>query len=50
MKMLTIRIPDELHKAFKLKCVAQDLDMNSVLAKWIESFVQEKQAKPKKQK
>jgi len=48
MKMLTIRIPDELHKAFKLKCVSEDLDMVSVVNKLIENYV--KESKPKKQK
>jgi hypothetical protein len=51
MKMLTIRIPDELHMAFKLKCVAEGLDMNSVVTKWVESFVKGgKVSKAKKQK
>jgi len=48
MKMLTIRISDELHKAFKLKCVSEDVDMNTVLTQMIERFV--KETKPKKQK
>jgi hypothetical protein len=48
MKMLTIRIPDELHKAFKLKCVSEDTDMVTVVNKLIEDYVKEK--KPKKQK
>jgi hypothetical protein len=47
MKALTVRIPDELHKAFKLKCVSEDEDMNKVILKWIESYVKER---PKKQK
>ena len=46
--MLTIRISDELHKAFKLKCVSEDVDMNTVLTQMIERFV--KETKPKKQK
>jgi hypothetical protein len=48
MKMLTIRISDELHKAFKLKCVSEDTDMVTVVNKLIEDYVKEK--KPKKQK
>jgi hypothetical protein len=47
MKMLTIRIPDELHKAFKLKCVSEGVDMVTIVNKLIESYVKEK---PKKQK
>jgi hypothetical protein len=48
MKMLTIRIPEELHKAFKLKCVSEGVEMVSVLTEFIESYV--KETKPKKQK
>ena len=46
MKRLTIRIPDELHKAFKIKCVTDEVDMNTVLQKLIEGYV--KGSKPKK--
>jgi hypothetical protein len=46
--MLTIRIADELHKAFKLKCVSDGVDMVTVVNKLIESYV--KESKPKKQK
>jgi len=48
MKMLTIRISEELHKAFKLKCVAEGVDMVAVVNKLIEGYV--KETKPKKQK
>jgi predicted DNA binding CopG/RHH family protein len=48
MKMLTVRIPEELHKALKLKCVSEGLDMQAVVTKLIESYV--KETKPKKQK
>ena len=48
MKMLTVRIPEEVHRAFKLKCVAEGVDMGSVITKLIESYV--KESKPKKQK
>jgi hypothetical protein len=47
MKMLTVRIADELHRAFKVKCASEGVDMGSVIAKLIESYVKEK---PKKQK
>jgi len=46
--MLTIRITDELHKAFKLKCVSEGVDMVAVVNKLIEGYV--KESKPKKQK
>jgi hypothetical protein len=48
MKMLTVRIPEELHRAFKVKCAYEGVDMGSVIAKLIESYV--KESKPKKQK
>jgi len=48
MKMLTIRISEELHKALKLKCVAEDTDMNSVVVSLIEGYV--KGTKPKSKK
>jgi predicted HicB family RNase H-like nuclease len=48
MKMLTIRVPEEIHKAFKLKCVSEGVDMGSVIAKLMEEYV--KESKPKKQK
>jgi hypothetical protein len=48
MKVLTIRIDDELHKAFKIKCVTEGIEMNAVVTKWIEAYV--KESKPKKQK
>ena len=48
MKMLTVRIPEELHKALKLRCVSEGLDMQAVVTKLIENYV--KESKPKKQK
>jgi predicted HicB family RNase H-like nuclease len=47
MKMLTVRIPEELHKALKVKCAIEGVDMGSVITQLIESYVKEK---PKKQK
>jgi len=48
VKMLTVRIPEELHKAFKVKCAIEGVDMGSVITQLIESYV--KETKPKKQK
>jgi predicted DNA binding CopG/RHH family protein len=48
MKMLTVRIPEELHKALKIKCVSEGLDMQAVVTKLIEGYV--KGSKPKNQK
>ena len=47
MKMLTLRIPEELHKALKVKCVMEDVEMNAVVTKLIEDYVKEGKAKPK---
>ena len=48
MKALTVRITEELHKALKIKCVNEDVDMNTVITKLIEAYVRE--SKPKKPK
>jgi hypothetical protein len=48
MKMLTVRIPEELHKALKIKCATEGVDIQSVVTKLIEGYV--KESKPKKQK
>lgn len=48
MKTLTVRVPEELHKALKLKCVSEGTDMNSVVVELIESYV--KASKPKTKK
>ncbi len=45
--MLTIRMSEELHKAFKLKCVAEGVDMVAVVNKLIEAYVKEKLKKQK---
>ena len=46
MKALTVRITEELHKAFKIKCVTDGVDMNAIVTKWIEAYV--KESKPKR--
>ena len=46
MKVLTVRIDEELHKAFKIKCVTEGVEMNTVITKLIEGYV--KEPKPKK--
>jgi predicted DNA binding CopG/RHH family protein len=47
MKMLTVRIPEELHRALKVKCASEGLDMQSVLTKLIEGYVKARKAKAK---
>jgi predicted HicB family RNase H-like nuclease len=44
--MLTVRLPEELHKALKIKCVIEGIEMNTVVTKLIEGYV--KESKPKK--
>jgi len=46
-KTLIIRLSEELHRAFKVKCAQEGNNMNSVLSAFIEGYVKEK---PKKQK
>lgn len=38
MKRLTLDIPEPLHKAFKSKCVAEDLNMADVVREMIEKW------------
>jgi len=45
MKLLTVRLDDELHKAFKVKCVLDGADMNAVVTKLIEDYVNEAKLK-----
>jgi len=44
-KLLTVRLDDELHKAFKVKCVLDGVDMNAVVTKLIEDYVNEAKLK-----
>jgi predicted HicB family RNase H-like nuclease len=48
-RALTVRLPEELHKAFKIKCVVDGVDMNAVIIRMIESYVQDKAKQTKKQ-
>ena len=48
MKVLTVRIDEDLHKAFKIKCVTEGIDMNTVITQLIESYVKESKPKTKK--
>ena len=47
-KTLIVRVSEELHRAFKVKCAQDGTNMNTVLSKLIEGFV--KESKPKKQR
>ena len=44
-KPLIVRVSEELHRAFKVKCAQEGKNMNSVLSAMIESYV--KGDKPK---
>jgi hypothetical protein len=41
-KRLTIDLPYKLHRAVKLKCVREDLDMKAVVTEALEEFVKGK--------
>jgi hypothetical protein len=47
MKALTIRLEDELHKAFKIQCVVEGVEMNAVVTKLIAQYVKESKSKKK---
>jgi predicted HicB family RNase H-like nuclease len=40
-KTLIVRVSEELHKAFKVKCAQDGTNMNTVLSKLIEGYVKE---------
>ena len=44
-KILTVRMSEELHRAFKIKCVTEGKDMNAVLVTLIESYTKAKKQK-----
>jgi HicB-like protein involved in pilus formation len=39
MKNLIVRLPDELHRGFKVKCAQEGQSMNTLVSAWIESYV-----------
>jgi predicted HicB family RNase H-like nuclease len=45
-KTLIVRLSEDLHRAFKVKCAQEGTNMNAVLGALIESYV--KESKPKK--
>ena len=47
MKVLTVRIKEELHRAFKIKCVTEGVEMNTVVMKLIEDYLKGSKRKPK---
>jgi predicted HicB family RNase H-like nuclease len=46
-KTLIVRLSEELHRAFKVKCAQEGENMNSVMTAMIESYVKEKLKKQK---
>jgi len=40
MKRLTVDLPEEIHKRFKLYCVDQNRDMSEVIRKLVEDLLQ----------
>jgi hypothetical protein len=47
MKMLTLRLPEELHKALKIRCVTEGVEMNAVVTSLIENYLKESKTKSK---
>ena len=47
MKMLTLRLPHELHRALKIKCVTEGVEMNRVVTQLIEKYLKENKRKSK---
>jgi len=39
MKNLIVRLPDELHRQFKVKCAQEGQSMNALVTAWIESYL-----------
>jgi predicted HicB family RNase H-like nuclease len=48
MKTFPLRIPDELHRALKVKCASEGKTMNEVITELIEGYVKESKTKSKK--
>ena len=44
-KRFTIMVNDREHKAFKMKCVEQGIDMSAVLREFMRDFVKGKKKK-----
>lgn len=47
MKTLPVRLPEELHRVFKAKTAMNGENMNTVIVRLIESYVQEGKTKTK---
>jgi predicted HicB family RNase H-like nuclease len=47
-KVLFVRMPEELHRALKVKCASEGTVMNNVVTKLIEQYVKGSKSKGKK--
>jgi predicted HicB family RNase H-like nuclease len=47
-KTLIVRVSEELHRAFKVKCAQEGTNMNTVLSALIERYVKESKSKKTK--
>jgi metal-responsive CopG/Arc/MetJ family transcriptional regulator len=47
MKTFNVKIPEDLHKRFKLACVHEEREMSEVVRKAIEDFVEKSERKLK---
>ena len=43
-KRLTLNLPPDVHKAFKLYCIEKDVDMTTIITKYIHRCINRKDA------
>jgi predicted DNA-binding protein len=48
MKHFNMKLPDELHKRFKIACAHEGKEMSEVVRKCVENFVEKAEKKLKK--
>ncbi len=48
MRILQVKMTDELHKRFKLACVHEEKEMSELIRAWIEKYVEQVEKKLKK--
>lgn len=39
MKFLQVKLPDDMHKDFKRKCLEKEIDMSEKVRQWVKKFV-----------
>jgi metal-responsive CopG/Arc/MetJ family transcriptional regulator len=48
MKTFNVKIPEDLHKRFKIACAHEEKEMSEIVRKAIEDFVEKSEKKLKK--